>query len=250
MTARVIRLPQIADPTIDQVLKEFLEDQRMRLKKKTLQDYEGVIGLLRSCLDGYAYEGLSEQEAALFDQYYAAEGEAHREYCQLFGPEKIIENLSYFLDFFMIRKVIAGAGFKRMAGTVVKKLFKWMAAKEYISGEDCEEGVIVGAEATQSLPKAERAAEQLFQETLSLRIDPQALDDEDYQEFDYYTVSNVEPGKLWLEVPGSGSNEPLGPIPVSKKVSAVLRPGWEISCALGRVRGKWRIIEVGSVYPC
>ncbi len=41
-------------------------------------------------LNSYAYEGLLEAESALFAKYFNAEGKDHREFCELFGPEKII----------------------------------------------------------------------------------------------------------------------------------------------------------------
>jgi len=32
-------------------------------------------------------------------------------------------------------------------------------------------------------------------------------------------------------------------------VTFLLAKGWDISCALGKVNGKWRIIDMGNVYP-
>ena len=72
MSAKVVSLPQIAKPTIVQVLEEFLSEQRKRLKPKTQKEYEDVIGLLRQPLNSYAYQGLPETEAALFDKYFNA----------------------------------------------------------------------------------------------------------------------------------------------------------------------------------
>lgn len=50
--------------------------------------------LLRDCLNSYAYQSLSKQEAALFEHHFDAEGDMHREFCQLFGPEKILDEVS------------------------------------------------------------------------------------------------------------------------------------------------------------
>lgn len=122
MAAKITRLPQSASPTIDEVFEEFLAEQRGRLKPRTLSRYEEVLNLLRHHLNGYAYESLSKAEAAIFDRYYNAKGGEHREFCQLFGPEKIVESLGGFLGHFMIRKVLAGEDLKRAAGTVTKRL--------------------------------------------------------------------------------------------------------------------------------
>ena len=139
MNAKTVPLPQPAEPNIRRVLEEFLEEQRARLAPRTLAKYESVLDLLRSHLDGYAHECLSAREAARFERSYNAEGEEHREFCELFGPEKIVENLDGFLGYFMIRKVLAGEDLLRAAGTVTKKLSKWLAAKNYASQEDAGE---------------------------------------------------------------------------------------------------------------
>jgi len=135
MSAKIVRFPRPAEPSIRRVLEDFLEAQRTRLAPRTLARYEAVLDLLRSYLNGYAHESLSAPEAARFERSYNAEGKEHREFCDLFGPEKIVENLGSFLGYFMIRKVMAGEDLLRAAGTVTKKLSKWLAGKGYVTQE-------------------------------------------------------------------------------------------------------------------
>ena len=249
MAAKTVKLAQPADPTIDQVFEEFLAEQRERLKPRTISRYEDVLNLLRHHLNGYAYESLSNVESALFDRHYNAKGDDHREFCQLFGPDKIVGSLGMFLGYFMIRKVMAGQDLKRAAGTVAKKLSKWLATKGYISEEEAQAGADEGTEAARDLPKAERAAQVLFEAVEDLTFDPNDLADEDHLEFDHFTISKIEPGRLWLEIFESGGRHLYGPVRVPKTATTLLRRGWDISCSLGRVRGKWWIVEVANVYP-
>jgi len=259
MPAKIAKTVQPANPTIEQVFQEFLAEQQKRLKLKTFANYDDVIDLLQHHLNGYGHEGLSKAESALFEKHYNAEGDAHRTFCQLFGPEKIPENLGSFLGYFMIRKVMAGADFKRAAGTVTKRLSKWLMTKGYISAEAGQEGKERAADATKDLPNAERAAQFLRDAArrlvfgpggiLNPAIEPDDFEDEDYMEFDHYPIAKVEAGKLWLEIPESDEDSTLGPIPVPRQATALLRQGWEISCALGRIKGKWRIVEMANVYP-
>ncbi len=172
------------------VLEEFLAVQRKRLKPRTLLRYEDTIGLLKDHLNGYGHTSLSKAEAIFFDRCCNSEGSEQREFCQVFGPEKIIENMGDFLGYFMVRKVMAGADFKRSSGTVMKKLSKWLTEKGYISEESARDGVDEGSE---------RAT--------------------------------------------------LGPVAVPESATFLLAKGWDISCALGKVNGKWRIIDMGNVYP-
>lgn len=246
---KIVKLPRIADPTIEQALEEFLAEQSKKLKPKSASGYRDVLQLFKDCMNGYAYQGLAKTEAALFDRYYNAKGKGHKEFCQVFGPEKIPENTGEFLGYFMVRKVMAGGDFKRLAGTVIKKLSKWLAEKEYISEEDASLGAEDGASAARDLPKAEKAGNILYESSEHVDFDPDELEDDDYHDFDHYTIEKVEPGKLWLEVYTEKGKSAVGPIAVPKEATELLQKGWDISCAMARIRGKWKIVEVANVYP-
>src|SRR4030042_6930590 len=117
---KIIKLPNVAEPTVEQVLEEFLAEKLKKLKPKTASGYRDVIQLLKDYMNGYAYQSLSKVDAAFFDKHYNAEGKEHREFCQLFGPDKIIGELGAFLGYFITRKVMAGSDFKRLAGPVTQ----------------------------------------------------------------------------------------------------------------------------------
>ena len=249
MAVKITRLPQPAGPTIEEVCEEFLAGQRKRLTPRTLSRYEDVLRLLRHHLDGYAYQGLSTGESALFDKYYNAEGKEHREFCQLFGPEKIVENLAGFLGYCMIRKVMVPEDLKRATGAVTKRLSTWLAAKGYVTEQQGREGADQAKDAARDLPQAERATRILYDAAADLGVNPNDLSDEDYLEFDHFTIAKVEAGTLWLETFEGAETRSYGPIPVPAAATKLLREGWDISCSLGRVRGTWRIVEVANVYP-
>jgi len=110
-------------------------------------------------------------------------------------------------------------------------------------------GVEEGAEAARDLPKAEKAGHILYQAAESVIFEPERLGDDDYHDFDHYTIEKVERGKLWLEVYDEKGKGTVGPIAVPKEATELLKEGWDISCAVARIRGKWRIVEVANVYP-
>lgn len=246
MKNKITRFPKIAEPTIEQGFDKFLAEQRKRLKPKTMAGYEDIIGLLTDHLNGYGHQWLSKKESALFEKHYNAEGREHREFCQLFGPEKIVENLGEFLGYFMIRKVMARGDILRMAGAVTGKLSKWLAEKGHISEEEAMEGAEEGSAAARDLPRAEQAVKILYRAGEKVLFDPGKVGDEDYLEFDHYGIDKVEPGKLWLKVDGA---KIIGPVSVPKEATELLRENWDISCALVRIKGKWRMVEVGNIYP-
>lgn len=250
MSAKIVKLAAPADPSIDEVLDQFLEEQCERLAPRTFRNYEDVVHLLRDCLNGYAYQGLSKEEAALYDRHFNAEGDAHREFCQLFGPEKVLDELDGFLSHFMIRKVIAGEDFLRAAGTVTRKLTKWLIANGHAAEGDGREIAEEVAATSRDVSRAARAARLLGDAADRLRVDPTNLADDDYLDFDYYTIVKIGPEKIWLAFWEPGEREQtLGPIPAPAEATKLLREGWDVSCALARVRGTWRMIDVANVYP-
>jgi hypothetical protein len=240
MSKRIRKLPQPAEKTIEAVLDEFLEEQRKRLKPSTLRKYEDIIDLFESCLDGYGHQYLDKQEDALFDRLYNAEGDEHREFCQVFGPEKIPDNVDEFLNYFMIRKVMCGKELMQAAGTVIKKLGKWLNEKGYIQSEYAAEVVSSGATAARELPAAEELARML-----SDYADCTAVDCDEVIE-DHFTIEAVEPSKLHLSVL-SGDDKIT--VPVSQDISNACRVGWSFSGAVGKTSKGWRILEAWNVYP-
>ena len=230
----------LADPTIARVLEEFLAEQQARLKPGTLKKYEHVVHLFQSCMNGYAYQTLDANESKLFDRLYNAKGPAHREFCQVFGPDKIHGGVGEFLDYFMIRKVMCGKDLKQAAGTVMKKLGRWLGQKGYIDPDATADMAESGGEASKDLPAAEELANRLAE-----YADRTAPDCEEVIE-DHFTIDRIEPGRLYLSA--LARNENLA-VPVPKDLAAACRVGWSLSGAVGKTAKGWRLQEVWNVYP-
>ena len=234
-----IKLPQPAEKPIEAVLEEFLADQRARLKPKTLSKYEDVIRLFKDCMDSYGHQGLDNAERALFEQLYNAKGDMRREFCQIFGPEKIPDSVGEFLGYFMVRKVMCGKELMRAAGIVTRKLGKWLVEKGYV---DAVQGAAMserGGAAARDLPAAEDLASMLAECVEYASADSETLED-------HFTVDAVEPGKLHLSPMQSDEKIVLS---VPRHVSDACQVGWEISGAVAKVRRRWRLLEVWNVYP-
>jgi len=226
--------------SIDRALEAFLEDSRSRLSARTARTYESVIDLLRACLNSYGHQYLSDTELGAFEAAYQAGDE--QAFCRLFGAEKIVESVGEFLGYFMVRKVAASEALLRAAGTVIARLVAWLSERGAVLPEDAREAQGRARAAARDLPRAARLAAVLFEAAEAgpvVRVD--ALDEADYIE-DELTISRVAPGKLWFE-------DGVGPVQVPKAASDLARPGWRVSLALGRVRGRWRLVQVGTVYP-
>ncbi len=197
--------------------------------------------MLAHCLNGYGHTSLSEHERKRFEQAYAAGGE--EAFCQLFGPEKIVDNLGEFLGYFMIHKVAAGQELLRASGTVIKQLVRWLHQQGWIDNDALEIALERGADAARDLPKADKLSGLLYE--LTRRdpniVDPDTIADEDWVE-DFLSIERVESGVLWFE-------DNNGPLKIPRQVSDLARVGWSVNVVLVRTQGVWHLMEVGNVYP-
>jgi hypothetical protein len=226
--------------TIDQALDAFLADQRRRLSARTMRNYDDVVALLRHCLNGYGPNALDQGDHERWEQAYQAGDEDA--FCRLFGPEQILENLSEFLGYFMVRKVMASQELLRAAGTVTKKLAGWLYQQGHVSAEERAGAVEQGVRSARDLPRAERLANSLYaQSRTTPAFDPTALGPRDLIE-DYLVIEKVEPGKLYF----TGG---IGPLTVSTRASNLAEVGWGVNATLVRLAKTWRVVEVGNVYP-
>jgi hypothetical protein len=227
-------------PSIDAVLAEFLAEQQQRLAASTFRRYEGIVGLLRSCLNNYGYQSLTGAEAerwrAAFD---VGDEEAFTRLCD---PQQIVESYGEFLGYFMIRKVAASQQELKAAATVTKKLARWLAQHDYIEKEAADDAHQRAAEAGRDLPRADKLGEHLFRLTRQTRLpaDVDDIADEDWVE-DNLPITRVDDGRLWFGE--------VGPVAVPKDASDLAEVGWDVNIVLARVGGRWQAVEVGRVYP-
>lgn len=229
------------EPRIKEVLAEFLEEQRRRLRPSTLRRYEEVVELFEGCLNNYGYQFLDEGESALYEKLSREKG---LEFCALFGPEKIPDCVNEFLSYFMVRKVLCGKELLRASGTVMKKLAVWLAEKGYISTEDAALVAETANEAVAELPRGHEVQELLQEYVESHPV----TTGEDLVE-DLFLVEKVEPGRLYLSGGGVSGREEVFVVPVPLEVSTRCRQGWLIKLGLVKTRRGWRISWAGTVYP-
>ena len=230
---------QIFEPTITEALDAYLADEQRRLKPRTYTRYADVVALLKDSLNSYGPNVVDPDE---LDRFQAAgfdiEGEAPP-FCEVFGPAYIPDHLPEFLGHFLQRKVAAGADFLSTAGTVTRKLSRWLAEQGYIAPDTAEEAAETGAEAGRDLPAARRLTERLDAMTQGMPVSDTDIEG-------YFEVTRVEPGRLSLIDFLDGMD--YGAITVPNEVTEICKVGWQIAGALGRHRGGYRLVEVFNVY--
>ena len=192
-------------------------------------------------MNSYGHQSLSEEESKLFDHYYNLDGKQHREFCQIFGPDKIAENAGNFVGYYLIRKIMLPGDEMGEAASVVAKFLSWLCEKNIVPAQEIKEEIERAERAAKELPAAEDANQiiwQLAQKSLK--------NEEDYMDFGSLTIMRIEKGSLHFE---TESGETVGPVDVPKKAALLLKTGWTVNCALAKSNGKWHFAEVGNVYP-
>ena len=132
----------------------------------------------------------------------------------------------------------------KAAGTVTKKLVKWLAEKGYV--ED-DEGLELAEERASDAARDLPASQDVV-DLLEAYLDEHAPARSTRELEDHFTITRVEPGKLWLEPFASGDRE-IGPVPVPREVSDLCRVGWDISGTVVKTPKGWRFVEVWNVSP-
>ena len=222
------------DKTIDQLFEAFLADQEARLSLKTFDKYEGIIHLYRSYLESYWPDHSGKESEAIT--------KAKGTYCGTFGAEEITSGFSEFLGYFMPRKVIAGNETMKAAGTVVKKLARWLVEKGYTDDDESIRD-LVGTTA-RDLPASQKLLDRprrlaRRERTGGLREGSRgALHDQPRRAGP--DLAGIDPLRR---------ARTIGPIPVPETITRACKVGWDVGGVVGKTAQGWRLVEVWNISP-
>lgn len=228
---------KLASPSVTEVLDGFLD------RPSATDEDEAVVDLLRSYLDGYGHLMLSGEEAQLFRVRHDEDEEAGA-FCNLFGPGFILDGLSEFLGWFVIRKVAAGPELVSAFGPVIDRLVAWMVEEGIVPAEAADGATELATAATGNLPAADELSTLLYNSREEL--DEEAVLEYVDWEAEMAEISRIEPGRLWFR---SELGE-IGPVIVPERATEIARLGWGVSApGFGRTEAGWSLLEMGNVYP-
>jgi hypothetical protein len=233
-------MPTTAAPTIEQLLDEFLAEQEARLSPATFRKYASTAELLWMHLNGYGHDTLSDVELERFERAFEDDGDEEA-FCHLFGADQLIEQIPPFLNWFMLRKVMARESDLRAAATTSYKLVRWLCDRGHAGGEAAQRALEAAASARHDLPAADRLSGLLYDQSGGL-FGPEPAQPGARTVEDYLSIERTERGALWFE----GG---LGPLEVSDEAAELAKPGWSLFATLACENGRWRLLEHGVVYP-
>lgn len=229
--------------TITESLAQFLVETGVGNPRSSASP-AAVIKLFQEYLNGWAHEDLTPCERQRFDQEYTE----NCRFCDIFDASRIQpHHLNVLLSHYAVRHGPGTKGFLRAVGPVMEKLAAWLAAKQFWTAKDYAwYRELVGEEPGHQLVGCDDFVRLLWQHAEAHPMHaPDELPDNDYLD-EEFMIRSVKPGKLYLETL-AGDQEIVLPLP--KALTAKARAGWSVNLELARLRGKWRVLSVGNVYP-
>jgi hypothetical protein len=229
--------------TITVALAQFLNESGAGNPRSTGSP-AAVIELFQEYLNGWAHEDLTPCERQRFEREYAE----NRRFCDVFDARRIQpHHLNALLGHFAVRHGPGTKGFLQAVGPVMEKLATWLVQKGFWAAKDYAwYRELVGEKPGHQLVGCDEFVRLLWQHAEAHAVHaPGDLPEEDCVD-EEFMIRSVEPGKLSLETLLGGEDIVLK---LPKALTAKARAGWSVNLELARVRGKWRILSVGNVYP-
>jgi hypothetical protein len=232
--------------TIQSALRDFLEDRRGRLGAVDYRLYQHVVFFLELCINNYGHRNLAEADRARFERlFFAPAGGA--DFFEIFGPELLLPELDFFTRSYLHEDVHVSDRVTEKSATVVSDLRDWLVRSGRIEAAVVEEQERLGLERARLSHRLKRLARLLSRQLVS--VDLGSLEDRDYVGCDDHLILRVEPGRVWLRVYRCGEPDEVGPVVLPVGVTSYLREGWNLCGALGRLRGRWHLVEVAYIHP-
>ena len=204
-----------------------------------------IIDLFAKCLDEYGPEDLNKFVQVRFNKEWS---EDHR-FCDMFGPDHIQPfHINFFLSTYVIRNDLGSKASLKACGPVMEKLAAWLRER----GHWDEAAMRAYRELVGDNPGQDLVACDAFGDALHGYVASHPADDAGTQPYDDYfdgqfTIKKVEADRMILEGPLDDGDDIRISLP--RSVTAKARPGWSVTMELARIKGKWRILGVGNVYP-
>jgi hypothetical protein len=233
--------------TIRQVLGEFLEDRKRRLSEEDFRLYCHVTFFLELCINNHGHRNLDQAERAYYEKLYSGAVGPGRHFFEIFGPEKLLPEMDFFTRAYLSTEVHTTDRVARRAPEVVSALRDWLLDSGKLSPTAIEEQSRRSRLRSKLKFRMRRLQRAIAERVVS--VDASALSLEDYVPMDDHPITRIQPGKIWLRLYDGASSREVGPLTVSTAATEDLNVGWNLCCALGRVKGRWRIVELQEIYP-
>ncbi len=233
----MLRVPTGDEPAGDSItglISSFLQEQLIRVSLPTCQKYERAMQSLALALDAYGY--------SCADVDCDSVQEADKTFCEVAGVEPLLSYLGEFFGYYLPRKMHASVSEVRECRAALGRFLQWLSEAGIIDPDDARahrsEVLRMGAEGI-------KAARLRWYEFAPVEAPPADQVDESLEE--HFTVTRVEPGKVWLEE-ASETGEP-GMVRAPRAFTDLCEAGMDLAAKVQRAGDRWYLMDVYNVYP-
>ena len=230
---------------IQQVLHEFARERCESLEPSERHAYRRVLFFLELCVNSYGHRNLEDPERSRYERR-RQDGDDVR-FVEMFGPRWLLPELDFFVHRYVCRDVFTSAGIEQKAFDVVEDLKAWMVVRGDVDASDLDEAEEAARTRLELRRLARRATRLLSAWTVT--VDPSFFARSDYLEIRDVPITRVAPGRIWLRVYRRSRAELVGPLSASIAATRSLRTGFCLNGSIARIRGRWHLTGVDSVYP-
>ncbi|SMB97154.1 hypothetical protein SAMN00808754_1770 [Thermanaeromonas toyohensis ToBE] len=127
--SRVVMFPLPERKPLTRVLDAFLDEREKTLSRRTAAKYGRLVSLWQRYLDHHGYCHLLPVEKVLWKRLR----KAGTEITETFGAQLLVRSSVPFLGEYFLRKVGSDLELVEYAGTIVRKLARWLAQEGFVS---------------------------------------------------------------------------------------------------------------------
>lgn len=142
----------IARVTISETLLRFFAFRSQRVGNDTAWAYLWALVRFQEYMDGNACYMLNKEESALYDRLSDPKSKEPREFCEIFGPEKIPRHTYGFTECHLVDELIGTDRSRATVRAAIRKLETWLIDAGYVE-PDRDRGIHRRARPRRALTK-------------------------------------------------------------------------------------------------
>ena len=231
---------------IQQVLHEFARERCESLEPSERHAYRGVLFFLELCVNSYGHRNLEDPERGRYElrRQDGDDVPLRRDVRSAMAPFRSwasSSNATYAATCSRAR-----ASSRRLSTSSRTSRRGWWSTA--MSTHRTSTRPKEAARARLELRRLARRATRLLS-AWTVTVDPSFFARSDYLEVRDVPITRVAPGRIWLRVYRSSRAELVGPLSASIAATRSLRTGFCLNGSIARIRGRWHLTGVDSVYP-
>lgn len=225
---------ELMPESIAGLISSFLRDQLGQVAPSTCRKYERALESVMIALDSYGYNNNPGID-------YDSVQEAGKTFCEVATIEALLNYMKEFFGYFMPRKMHASINEVSECRTALRRFLQWLSESDMI---DPEAAQAYRRQVSRLAAEGIKAARVRWYEFAPVETPPHQVDE---TLEDHFTITRVEPGKLWLE--DMNNTGTPGMVRAPRAFTDLCEPEMDLAAEIQRTGDRWYLVDVYNAYP-